>query len=117
VRVGKKYDRAHPRRHCRFVPASTGDRYLDTQRAGDVSDVGGVCGIIRERVKSGIARVKQTGSTKSGKPIGRPTVRQKVADAVRSSLAAGVSIRKTAAETGASISSVQRIKAAMVSAQ
>jgi DNA invertase Pin-like site-specific DNA recombinase len=79
-----------------------------------------VCGIFAEfersmivsRVRAGIARAKA-----NGKRFGRPTVRQKVADAVRSSLAAGVSIRKTAAETGASISSVRRIKAAMASAQ
>jgi DNA invertase Pin-like site-specific DNA recombinase len=69
-------------------------------------------GMIVERVRAGIARAKA-----SGKRFGRPTVKQKVADAVHSSLAAGISIRETAAETGASISSVQRIKAAVVSAQ
>jgi DNA invertase Pin-like site-specific DNA recombinase len=73
-------------------------------------------GMIVERVRAGIARAREKG-TKSGKRFGRPTVKQKVADAVRSSLAAGLSIRKTAAETSASISSVQRIKAAMISAQ
>lgn len=68
-------------------------------------------GMIVERVRAGIARAREKG-TKSGKRFGRPAVKQKAVAAVRSSLAEGVSIRKTAAATGVSISSVQRIKAA-----
>jgi DNA invertase Pin-like site-specific DNA recombinase len=35
--------------------------------------------MIRERVIAGLARVKATGKTKSGKPVGRPTVDPKIA--------------------------------------
>ena len=49
-------------------------------------------GMIVERVHAGIARARA-----NGKRFGRPAVKQKVADAVRSSLAAGLSIRKSAA--------------------
>jgi DNA invertase Pin-like site-specific DNA recombinase len=54
--------------------------------------------MIIERVGAGIARARENG-TKSGKRFGRPTIKPKVADAVRTSLAAGFSIRKTAAVT------------------
>lgn len=51
--------------------------------------------IIRERVRSGIARVKATGQTRSGKPIGRPR-RDVDLDAVHRLRAAGKSWREVA---------------------
>jgi DNA invertase Pin-like site-specific DNA recombinase len=51
--------------------------------------------IITDRVKSGIARVKATGRTRSGKPIGRPR-RQVDVDAVEQLLAQGKTWREIA---------------------
>jgi DNA invertase Pin-like site-specific DNA recombinase len=62
--------------------------------------------MIRERTRAGLARARA-----QGKRLGRPPVRQGVASAVRRSLAAGVSVRKTAALHHVGISTVQRIKA------
>jgi DNA invertase Pin-like site-specific DNA recombinase len=63
--------------------------------------------LIRSRVQAGIDRAKAT-----GKRLGRPTIDPKLAAAVRSSLAAGLSIRKAAMACRVSISTVQRLKAA-----
>lgn len=51
--------------------------------------------IITERVRSGIARVKATGKTRSGKAIGRPR-REVDVDAIRRLRAAGRSWRQIA---------------------
>jgi DNA invertase Pin-like site-specific DNA recombinase len=64
-------------------------------------------GMIRERVQAGVDRARS-----AGKQLGRPMTEAKVAAAIRSSLAAGVSIRKAAAQHCVGISTVQRIKAA-----
>lgn len=67
--------------------------------------------IIVERVRAGIARVRATGKTKSGKAIGRPRVSQKALDAARTALAApGASIRTVAAATGLSAGKVSQIR-------
>jgi DNA invertase Pin-like site-specific DNA recombinase len=63
-------------------------------------------GMIRERVQAGIDRARA-----AGKRLGRPKTSPKLADAVRASLAAGISIRKAAGLHGVGISTVQRIKA------
>jgi len=63
--------------------------------------------MIRERVQAGVNRARA-----AGKRLGRPTKDAKVAEAIRASLDAGVSIRKTAALQGVGVSTVQRIKAA-----
>src|ERR1700746_1458679 len=53
--------------------------------------------IIQERINAGIARAREKG-TKSGKPIGRARVDPKIEDAIRTSLASGKGILKTARE-------------------
>lgn len=67
--------------------------------------------IIVERVNAGIARAKAHG-TKSGKPIGRPTVGDDVARRVRELRAAGTGIVATARAAGCGVSTVQRIERA-----
>lgn len=68
--------------------------------------------IIQERVKAGIARARKRG-TKSGKPFGRPeTPRSKIA-AIRTELAKGTGILKTARLCGCGASVVQRVKVEM----
>jgi DNA invertase Pin-like site-specific DNA recombinase len=62
--------------------------------------------MIRERTRAGLARARA-----QGKRLGRPPVTRGVAAAVRRSLDAGVSVRKTAALHHVGISTVQRIKA------
>jgi len=66
--------------------------------------------MIRTRVQAGIDRAKI-----NGKRLGRPTTDAKVAAAVRTSLVAGVSIRKAAELHQVGVSTVQRIKAGAVS--
>ena len=61
--------------------------------------------MIRERTRAGLARARA-----QGKRLGRPPVKQGVAAAVRRSLDAGVSVRKTAVLHHVGISTVQRIK-------
>src|SRR5580704_7799342 len=61
--------------------------------------------MIRSRVQAGIDRAKA-----DGKRLGRPSTDMKVAAAIRASLAAGVSIRKAAAQHKVGISTVQRVK-------
>ena len=58
-----------------------------------------------ERQREGIAKAKAAGKFK-GRPATLDT------DAILESLAAGVSVRKTAQALGVSVSSVQRAKAA-----
>jgi DNA invertase Pin-like site-specific DNA recombinase len=63
-------------------------------------------GMIRERVNAGLDRARAQGKT-----LGRPTLEAPKADHVRSLLAAGKSIRKTAEEAGVSVGMVHKIKA------
>lgn len=64
--------------------------------------------MIRERVVSGIARVRATGRTKSGRPIGRPTVDPKVAAKVVAMRKAGKSVREVAKATGLSVGAIAK---------
>jgi DNA invertase Pin-like site-specific DNA recombinase len=48
--------------------------------------------MIQERVRAGLRRAKET-RTKSGKPIGRPTIDPEIEARIRDSLASGVSYR------------------------
>jgi DNA invertase Pin-like site-specific DNA recombinase len=68
--------------------------------------------IIQDRVKAGIARVRAGGKTKSGRPIGRPTISSKTEQAIRDHLKAGTGILKTARLVGVGSGTVQRVKAA-----
>jgi len=71
--------------------------------------------IIQERINAGIARARAKG-TKSGKPIGRPRVTPRKAQAIRAELAKGTGIVKTARLCGAGVGVVQRVKREMVQA-
>jgi DNA invertase Pin-like site-specific DNA recombinase len=63
--------------------------------------------IIAERVRAGLARAKADG-TKSGKPIGRPTIPQAKEDAIRAA-PGRPGVRKIAERFGVDPSTVQRI--------
>jgi hypothetical protein len=60
----------------------------------------------------GLRRAKETG-TKSGKPIGRPTIDAALEASIRGSLARGVSYRVTAKVCGVALGTVQRIAASL----
>jgi DNA invertase Pin-like site-specific DNA recombinase len=68
--------------------------------------------MIRERVIAGLARVKATGKTKSGKPVGRPTVDPKITAKIVKMRGEGQSIRKIAAAVGLSVGVVSKYGAA-----
>jgi DNA invertase Pin-like site-specific DNA recombinase len=72
--------------------------------------------IIQERIYAGLARAREKG-TKSGKPIGRAKIDATKEVAIRTALASGKGILKTARECGTGSSVVQRIKAEMTRAQ
>ena len=63
--------------------------------------------LARKRVQVGVARAR-----KAGKPFGRPKIPPERAEAIRTSLASGVSIRRTAKLHGVGITTVQRLKKA-----
>jgi DNA invertase Pin-like site-specific DNA recombinase len=65
-------------------------------------------GMIQERVKAGLARAKAAG-TKSGKPIGRPSIAPEVEQRIRDLRAQGHGIVKTARLAGCGVSVVQRL--------
>lgn len=66
--------------------------------------------MIRERVNTGLARVKAAGKT-----LGRPTIASDKEDAIRAALqAGGVGIIKLAKQHGVGVGTVQRIKKSMV---
>jgi DNA invertase Pin-like site-specific DNA recombinase len=70
--------------------------------------------MIVSRINAGIARVRATGKTKSGKPMGRPRVPRKTLDAAKAALAApGASVRIVAAATGLSVGKVAAIRKEM----
>lgn len=69
--------------------------------------------MIRARVKAGMDRVKATGKTKSGKPVGRPATSAAVEQRIRDMLAQGNGVLKTARLVGVGNSTVQRVKDAM----
>lgn len=66
--------------------------------------------IIRERVITGIDRVKATGKTRTGKPIGRPKIAAKAKANAVEALQAGKSVRATADLSGLSVGAVQRLR-------
>jgi DNA invertase Pin-like site-specific DNA recombinase len=66
--------------------------------------------IIQERIHAGLIRAREKG-TKSGRPIGRARISPAKEAAIRSALASGTGIRRTARECGTGTSAVQRIKA------
>jgi DNA invertase Pin-like site-specific DNA recombinase len=68
--------------------------------------------IIQERIHAGLARARVVG-TKSGKPIGRARIGAAKEAAIRTALASGKGILRTARECGTGTSVVQRIKAEM----
>ena len=68
-------------------------------------------GMIQERVRAGLARAKAKG-TKSGNPIGRPTVASRVEDHIRELRAQGLGMLKIAKYAGCGVSVVQRVLAA-----
>lgn len=72
-------------------------------------------GMIRERVKSGLARARKNG-TKSGLPIGRPSVSVDVEDRIRELRADGMGMLKIAKQAGCGVSVVQRVVAASAGA-
>lgn len=67
--------------------------------------------MIRERVAAGLARAKVKG-TKSGNPIGRPTVSPAVEQRIRELRADGLGMLKIAKQIGCGVSVVQRVAAA-----
>lgn len=66
--------------------------------------------MIQERVKAGMQRAQEHG-TKSGKPIGRPPLSDRLKDRIRAALEAGGGIRPTARALNTSIATVQRVAA------
>jgi DNA invertase Pin-like site-specific DNA recombinase len=68
--------------------------------------------VIQARVNAGIARAKERG-TKSGKPIGRPSIPPEKETAIRDHLNAGIGILKTAKLVGVGSGTVQRIQKEM----
>src|SRR5262245_12961086 len=60
--------------------------------------------IIQERVRAGLQRARR-----EGKRLGRPPIADKLAERIRTALAGGMSVRKTAAKFDVNPSTVQRI--------
>lgn len=99
------------------------DLYLHQQAIDTTTPAGKamfqMCGVFAEfersmiqaRVKAGMARAKESGKTKTGKPIGRPSVGAEVEQKIRDHLATGHGIMKTAKLVGVGIGTVQRVKA------
>ena len=67
--------------------------------------------MIQERVRAGMAKARAKG-TKSGNPIGRPTVLSDTEDRIRELRAEGFGILKIAESAGCGVSVVQRVLAA-----
>jgi DNA invertase Pin-like site-specific DNA recombinase len=105
------------------------DLYLHQQAIDTTTPAGRalfqMCGVFAEferamikvRVQAGMDRVKASGQTKSGKPIGRPTIKPDVEQAIREHLAAGTGILKTAKLVGVGSGTVQRVKAVVAAPQ
>ncbi len=64
--------------------------------------------MIQERVKAGMAKAKEKG-TKSGNPIGRPTVSSEIEDRIRALRADGLGMLKIAKAASCGVSVVQRV--------
>jgi DNA invertase Pin-like site-specific DNA recombinase len=72
--------------------------------------------IIQERIHAGLVRAREKG-TKSGRPIGRARIDATKEVAIRTALASGMGVLKTARQCGTGSSVVQRIKAEMARAK
>jgi DNA invertase Pin-like site-specific DNA recombinase len=68
--------------------------------------------MIQERVRAGLARARAEG-TKSGKPIGRPSIPASTERAIAKALQKGLGIHKVAKAVGVGTGTVQRVKIAM----
>ena len=64
--------------------------------------------MIQERIRAGLAKAKAKG-TRSGNPIGRPSVGQSVEDAIRRFRAEGLGMVKIARHLECGVSVVQRV--------
>jgi DNA invertase Pin-like site-specific DNA recombinase len=64
--------------------------------------------MIRERVNAGLARARA-----KGVQLGRPRISGEIEGAIRAGLAAGMGIRKVAAQVGVGTSAVQRVTAGL----
>jgi DNA invertase Pin-like site-specific DNA recombinase len=64
--------------------------------------------MIRDRVRSGVARAKRNG-TKSGKPIGRPTIAKELEASIQRELAGGRGILAVARSLGVGTGTVSRV--------
>jgi DNA invertase Pin-like site-specific DNA recombinase len=64
--------------------------------------------MIRERVAAGLAKAKASG-TRSGNPIGRPSVSEHVEQNIRELRAQGMGMLKIAKQAGCGVSVVQRV--------
>jgi DNA invertase Pin-like site-specific DNA recombinase len=64
--------------------------------------------MIQERIGAGLARARARG-TKSGRPIGRPSVGQEVEDRIKELRGQGLGIIKIARQAGCGVSVVQRV--------
>jgi DNA invertase Pin-like site-specific DNA recombinase len=65
--------------------------------------------MITDRIRAGVARVKTTGVTKSGKPTGRPRTDAVTEQAIRDRLAQGVGMLKIGRNLNVGTTVVQRI--------
>jgi DNA invertase Pin-like site-specific DNA recombinase len=68
--------------------------------------------MIQERVRAGLARARAEG-TKSGKPIGRPSISASTERAIAKALQKGLGVHKVAKAVGVGAGTVQRVKATM----
>jgi DNA invertase Pin-like site-specific DNA recombinase len=72
--------------------------------------------MIQSRVRAGMARIKAGAPTKSGKPVGRPTISPAVERAIREHLKVGTGMLKTARLVGVGSGTVQRVARTMATA-
>jgi DNA invertase Pin-like site-specific DNA recombinase len=64
--------------------------------------------MIQERVRAGLARARAQG-TKSGNPIGRPSIAETLVERIREARSRGLSVRATAEKFGVSPVTVQKV--------
>ena len=72
--------------------------------------------ITQANINAGLARVRETGRTKSGRPIGRPAASAKTEAEIRDRLQAGTGILRISRDLGVGSSTVQRVKREMAAA-
>ena len=70
--------------------------------------------MIVDRVRAGFARVKATGRTKTGRPVGRPKASVNTEKAIRERLLAGMGMTRIARELHCGVGVVMRVKQEMV---